>query len=159
MKKIVSYNWLQIDCLINNIYQQLIDDYFYPDLIIGIARGGLIPATNLSYLFNCRNIGVIQYQRTSNDKPFSLINNHNRHIGEYLPKGDFKNILIVDDIIVKGIIFEDAIKLIKDYYPTSLTLRGAFIFNQYEGYLVKNMVYASKLDKDIWVVYPWEKTT
>ena len=157
MKKIITYNWSQIDSLIQNIYQQLKDENFCPDLIIGIARGGLIPATKLSYLFNCRNFGAIQYQRTTNDASFSLINDQNKYIGDYLPEGDFKNILIVDDIIVKGLIFNDAIELISSYYTNLVEIRGAFVFYQYEGDLKKNIVYAKKIAKDIWVEYPWEK--
>lgn len=159
MKEIISFNWTQINEFIIDIYKQLNENDFIPDLIIGVARGGVIPAVNLSYLFNCRNFGIIQFQRTIDDKPFSLVDRNNKYIGKYLPKGNFKKILLVDDIIVEGVIFKDAVDKINNTYSNSFELCSAFIFNQYSGKPLEKMFYSQKINKNKWVEYPWENSS
>lgn len=51
MKKI-HYSWAQIEGACLDIARQLSKDNWRPDYIVGISRGGLIPATLLSHYIN-----------------------------------------------------------------------------------------------------------
>ena len=51
MKK-VFYTWNDIERMCSNIIVQMYNDKWTPDYIVGITRGGLIPATILSNTLN-----------------------------------------------------------------------------------------------------------
>jgi xanthine phosphoribosyltransferase len=52
MTKKVYYTDKQIDSMIHTIIRQLIADDWKPDYVIGITRGGVVPALMISHYFN-----------------------------------------------------------------------------------------------------------
>jgi hypoxanthine phosphoribosyltransferase len=81
---------------LHDIIRQMNQTNFRPDVIVGIARGGLVPATMMSHYFE-KPLSVINY---------SLRDNLVSHLSEItdlaraLNAG--KNVLIVDDICDSG---------------------------------------------------------
>ncbi len=59
----------------HNIYKQLQQDNFCPDLLIGVARGGLVPLAYLASekLLNNRNTRSINVQSYSDEKKRSAL--------------------------------------------------------------------------------------
>ena len=45
-------SWNEIEDLVNGLYERLKDENI--DKVVGIARGGLIPAVNLSHYYDCK---------------------------------------------------------------------------------------------------------
>lgn len=113
----------------------------HPDLIVGITRGGLLPALHLSHALNIP-MTVIQWQtRDSN------INEVKPSIVEALKEK--KTVVFVDDINDTGKTF----KGIKNSYQggkyVSLVERTSTMF--------KTDAKSLRFDDARWIVFPWEK--
>jgi len=113
----------------------------HPDLIVGITRGGLLPALHLSHGLNIP-MTVIQWQtRDSNIKEVKP------NIVEALKEK--KTVVFVDDINDTGKTF----KGIKNSYQggkyVSLVERTSTIF--------KTDAKSLRFDDTRWIVFPWEK--
>ena len=158
MGYITRKNWTEIENRMEDLYSKVIELGFRPDCIVGIARGGLIPAVILAYKLNCRLLGFIQFQRTTSDDPFALCNETNILHSISLPETKIDRILIVDDIIVKGIIFRDAIAIITRRY-SRIDILGAFLY-KVPGVGecgIHPHVFSELVNPDEWVIYPWEE--
>ena len=157
-KNIINYDWSKINRHTRILYKKIIEKGFIPDCIIGIARGGLVPAVTLSYIFKCRFFGYLQFQRTLDDEPYSLVDDTNILLGMSLPDKNIKNALIVDDILVHGVIFEDTVGILKNKYGT-INILGAFLYKEDDTYVDKikqPYVFSKKIKTGQWIVYPWE---
>ena len=87
------YNWENIEDMVSDIVQQIaVDgDNFKPDYVVGLTRGGLIPATMLSHYYQVPMHTLEIKLRDHSVKPES-----NKWMAQDAVNG--KNILIVDDI-------------------------------------------------------------
>ena len=56
--KVVKYNWAQVEGAVTDIARQLQKDNWKPDYIVGITRGGLIPATLLSQYLGIKMLAL-----------------------------------------------------------------------------------------------------
>ena len=91
--KTINYDWRTVDKAIQSIAMQMYESEWRPDYIVGITRGGLVPAVILSHMTNipmhtlCVQLAAegLEENTESNIKMAGdAINN--------------KNILIIDDI-------------------------------------------------------------
>lgn len=146
MKKI-SYSWEELteDCLF--LAKKLKSKKF--DCLVAVSRGGLIPATILSYLLNIKRIYVIGYNYYL--KPG--VRGKLRQIST--PENKIKNhrVLLVDEKADTGETLLAAIGFLKKRKnkTTSVTLH-------YEPKSkIKPDYFIHKL-KDVWVVYPWDES-
>lgn len=157
---IIKKTWMEIEERVKHISKQILERGFKPDCIVGIARGGLVPAVMLAYKLECRMLGFIQFQRTKDEKPFSLFNNSNLLYSVGLPRTSIKRVLLVDDIIVKGIIFKDAIAIIQHEYGP-IEILGAFLYkvNNSGGENIEthSYIFSEAINGNDWIVYPWEQ--
>ena len=55
-------SWEQFGVASRTLAQAVADDGFQPDLILSIARGGLLPAGALSYALNVKNLHVMNVE-------------------------------------------------------------------------------------------------
>jgi hypoxanthine phosphoribosyltransferase len=91
------------------------------DMIVGIATGGIVPASLLAYKLGCP-LSLISINYRAED------NNPQRPEPQVLetftlPDG-VKRILLVDDVSVSGQTIAAAKKLLMDYHVTSFVLKG-----------------------------------
>lgn len=92
----MAFGWGDIESSIKIIHQKLGD--IEPTIIVGIARGGLVPAQLLSYKYNCR-VESLTWQLRDHDylrddnRLFEIIMNN--------PTGDH-TIIFADDILDSG---------------------------------------------------------
>jgi hypoxanthine phosphoribosyltransferase len=147
MQTKMMVTWENFDEWVNNIHSQILKSDWHPDVIIGLVRGGAVPAVSLSHKFNipCVNFRVAFRDFASRDDMSDIY--------------DWVNVfgrkaLVVDDINDTG----RTIKYIKDIYNVSNTKFATLIHNavstQQVDYYGKMI---DKSDKDVWVVFPWEK--
>ena len=177
MKK-VYYSWGQVQGACLDLAKQINDSFWTPDYIVGLTRGGLVPAVLLSQYLNipmetlkvslrdsseCESnlwmpedaVGYVSpYEQKNNDLPFS--------------KDCRKNILIVDDINDTG----NTIAWIKNDWQQSCfpdsdewdnvwgeNVRVAVLTNNLDS--SQNIDYSvwevNKAEEDVWLVYPWEE--
>lgn len=128
MSEILSYDEIDTGCQI--LVEQIENDIEYakPEIIIGLIRGGSIPATMLAYKLGISRNHVFHVSYSS-----SLGKGEQQHNNPLLPIID-KNILLVEDIIDSG-----------------HTLKETSMFYQQLGCLVRT---ASIVYKDIAVIKP-----
>ena len=144
-RKIVTY--LTVKNSVQKIHRLVNVDNWVPDFIVGVARGGLIPAVMLSHLFDKPLIPFVWSTRDHKSKGEvkALIN---------LAKTG-NRLLIVDDICDTGLTLDDISGLFKQSTGTD-TVRTAVIDYRDTAHHRPDY-YASKAIPDWWYVYPWEE--
>lgn len=145
-----------IDHSLTNIYNQLKTASFIPDIIIGVGRGGLIPATLLAYMLDVKtiyNYSVQSYNDNDQRESITVVQEPGSNCYQYVGK----NILIVDDLSDSGntlsFIKE---KLVRDM-PSSNIIKVATLFVKDKTSFVPDF-YTTVYHHDTWLVFPWETT-
>jgi len=171
----IYYSWAQIQGAVLDIARQLQHDNWKPDYIVGITRGGLIPATLLSqYLdvpmqtlkVSLRDGSECESNCWMAEDAFGYVTNAGPDDTKIDPAYR-KKILIVDDINDQG----STISWIKHDWQSSClpsdpfwqniwgkNVRVAVITNNLSSKEdVDYSVYeVNKAENDCWLVYPWE---
>jgi hypoxanthine phosphoribosyltransferase len=160
MKKIY-YTWSDVESQTQEILRQISLSDWRPDYVVGLTRGGLVPANLISqYLevpMECLKVSL----RNDESEP-----EHNIWMAEDAYHG--KNILIVDDINDSGATLSWIKKDWEDFYSSkpepwktiwNNTVRFAVLVNN-EASEYKRIDYSSidinKAEEDSWIVFPWE---
>tara|TARA_B100002019_G_C21125242_1_gene525449 strand:- start:370 stop:834 length:465 start_codon:yes stop_codon:yes gene_type:complete len=141
------YNWQDIENMCVNIVKQMYKDNFYPDYILGLTRGGNIPATIISNMLDIR----CEAMKVSFRNDDRVEKNH------WLSTLD-KKILIVDDINDTGATFNwiwEDWNLSKKAHKVKFAVLTDNMGSKFEevNYSVHEV---NKTEKDVWLVYPWE---
>jgi len=175
------YSWKDVEAACVSIALQMYKDGWMPDYIVGITRGGNVPATILSNMLGVRGEALKVSLRDDDSESesncwmsedaFGYVNEEQRDL--YKARWDLskrKNILIVDDINDTGATFnwikEDwqsnclpqetgAWKTVwhKNVRFATITDNLASEFNGKVDYSVHEV---NKAEEDVWLVYPWE---
>lgn len=145
--KYIYANWVEIHRALSLLASRLRREY-NPDVIIAIAKGGLIPSRILGDLLGVKDYGYIGVKfylsvDKRGEKPYVLFT--------WLPPLDNKRVLIVDDVVESGRTLSIGIDLISKYnYAAARTL--ALFVKPWSP--IKPDYYYREVDK--WVVFPWE---
>jgi hypoxanthine phosphoribosyltransferase len=157
MKKLYLSN-KQIKKSVHNIIAQMYADSWRPDYIVGITRGGLVPAVLVSHL-----TGIKMYTLDVRLRDGEYDNESNCWMAEDAHAG--KKILIVDDINDSGATLE----WIKKDWNSSVynmedtvwgnSVRFATIVNNLASPFNINYscIEINKAEEDVWVVFPYEE--
>lgn len=147
-KEKVSYTWEDFDEDIQLLSNYITFNKWIPDYIVGVKRGGLIPAIKLSHIFNKPLIMMSCQLRDSKDNEVRL------YEVEEIPKD--KNILIVDDICDSGTTLKKIVdQLIFEGFSKIRTC--ALIFNTSQDFPIDYP--GREIDRtqdDRWIGFPWE---
>lgn len=130
---------------INNICQDIIEQNRHYDYIIGIVRGGLIPATSISYRLNIPLVTVTVQTR---DLSVCDIGNTARLTNVY-------SCLVVDDIVDSG----ETLKILLDKWDRGGIHTACLVYNEGQTDIVPTY-YHEKINKQIdpaWVTFWWDK--
>ena len=154
----VHHDWEQIDRWTNRIALDILKTDWRPDYIVGLTRGGLIPAVLLSHLLSVP-MYTLKVQLRDGDR--------DTETNAWMPEDvtDGKNILIVDDINDTG----DTLAWIRDDWEKSV-FKGDIAYHWHKrirvAVLVNNLASNEQIDwcaMDInkaedpnWIVFPWE---
>jgi xanthine phosphoribosyltransferase len=159
MKKIY-YTWQQVEGACLDLSRQLVQDKWYPDYIVGISRGGLMPANLISQYLDIPMATLMVSLRDGGIKVSDC------GIAEDAYNG--QNILVVDDINDQG----STIAWIKqDWQSSALSddpkwkdiwgqnVRFATLTNNLSSKEEVDYAYweVNKAEEDCWLVYPWEE--
>jgi len=172
MKKIY-YSWQDIEKQTQEILRQINLDRWRPDYVVGLTRGGLVPANLISQYLECR-METLKVSLRDGDQCESnlwMAEDAFGYGGEdgYPADSLKKNILIVDDINDSGAtlnwIRED---WMSSCFSTSPVWNHIWGHNVRVAVLVDNesskneipVTYSAidlnKAEEDCWVVFPWE---
>jgi len=177
MKK-VYYSWSQIEGACLDIARQLQQDNWRPDYIVGITRGGAVPAVLLSQYMgipmrplqvSLRDGGDCVSDLGMAEDAFGCVPSEVREsTGTFVDPAYRKKILIVDDINDQG----STIAWIKQDWPSGCHPDHDFWNHVWGGNvrfatLTNNMASketvdysvweVNKAEEDCWLVYPWEE--
>jgi xanthine phosphoribosyltransferase len=174
----IYFSFDQSSALISNICRDIMLSEWRPDYVVGLTRGGLLPAVMISHYLNvpCETLKVSLRDGNESESNLWMA----EHAFGYVPESQRgesgtqtdpayrKNILIVDDINDTGATLE----WIKKDWPSGClpnhpawdvvwnrNVRFAVVVNnESSGY--KQVDYVgktiNKLDDPCWVVFPWE---
>ena len=107
-----------------NLSEQIVESGWFPDLIVGVARGGLIPAGAIGYAIGVKAMGAINVEFYTDigqtlDQPIIL----SPQLDTDSLKG--KKVLVVDDVADSGKTLDLVVNLLKE---TADDVRSAVIY-------------------------------
>ena len=161
------YNWNDVERMCISIMNQMFRDNWRPDYIVGITRGGNVPATILSNMtgIRCEALKVSLRDDTSeNESNLWMAEDAFGHNKEPM------NILIIDDINDTGATFN---WIMQDWRSGCLpsddrwnavwnnNVRFATLTDNLASDFTEHCAYTcheiNKTEEDVWLVYPWER--
>lgn len=121
---------------------------YRPDVIIAIAKGGLIPARIMLDFLNVDEIGIVEVKfyksiGTTAEKPFIKI--------MAAPPLVDKNILIIDDVVDSGRTMQLVVNTISSYRVKNIKTAALFL-KPWSTFMPD--YYHGVLEE--WIVFPWE---
>lgn len=128
--------------------QQVADSEFRPDIVLGIARGGLIPAGALAYALDCKNLFTLSVEfytgvDTRLDVPVML--------PPFLDIADLTGaaVLIVDDVADTG----KTLELVHEFCAGHVAqARTAVLYEKSHSIIKADYVWRRT---DRWINFPW----
>jgi hypoxanthine phosphoribosyltransferase len=148
--KCYNLSWSVANRLSRSLAHKVIKSGYEPDLILGIARGGLVPARMVCDLLLKNDLISITTQH------WGIATNMGKaRIRFSLPQeADIsgKRILVVDDVADTG----DSISIIMDYLQEKnpLEIRTAVLHYKTCSTSIPDY-YGEKLEEWNWIIYPW----
>jgi hypothetical protein len=142
----LEISWGKIDDLCQKLSEKISKNYS-PDIIIGIIRGGLVPARLISDLMHNKNIATMRVESY-----FGIGKRKEPKITQKLTvEIKNKSILLVDDVSDSGYSMKEAVKYLKKLHPS--TIKTATLHYKPQS-IFKPDYYIEETDK--WIIYPWE---
>lgn len=140
------YSWETMRQNVNDLCREISLSRFYPDVIVGISRGGLIPGVMISHYFKTPFKPIVASLR---DFPFWE---------DYFPEPTEKNIIIVDDICDSGETFSrisEHLKM-KKFYDLDVRYISLWWNNEcdFEPHFFANEI--AKDSTNTWIHFPWD---
>ncbi|MEO7126153.1 MAG: phosphoribosyltransferase [Nakamurella sp.] len=128
--------------------QQVADSSFTPDIVLGIARGGLIPAGSIAYALDCKNLFTLSVEfYTGVDSRLEVP----VMLPPFLNAADLTNkqVLIVDDVADTG----KTLELVREFCSGSVAeARTAVLYAKPHSIIQPDFVWRNT---DKWINFPW----
>ena len=150
-KHLLYMSWEKLGRYLDDLHNQVIESGYEPTCIIGIHRGGLVPATFFSNRLNLPNYKLLRILRNLSNTRYSQ--RATPKFGWIAPDSLIKGelVLLVDDIAGDGGTLVLALEKLYQLEPAAIKT----------AVLVKNVHAQTEPDYsavcvDDWVVFPWE---
>jgi hypoxanthine phosphoribosyltransferase len=149
----IRFTWEEVNKYTLQLGNKIKKSKYKIDTIIGISRGGLIPAAHLGYQLEIQNVSSIG--------AFSYLGSQRTKLNLYsLPTVDLKNknVLLVDEFADSGKTLEEIKDIIKKKYKVK-QIKIATIFVNETACRFYPDFYTKKIKKnpEDWVLFPWDK--
>ena len=117
----ILYTWLEVDRFTRVVAKAIRDANYRPDVIVGIARGGCVPAVHLSHLLDVRAFIALEIQTTSSNAAYAgrlerPIINASAAISQITSK----KVLLVDDAVSTGKTLQYGLDFLKQFAPSEV---------------------------------------
>ena len=154
---IVRYSWADVDRLTRCLATSLKAADLRFDAIVGVLRGGAIPAVHLSHLMEVRSFGVVHFQTTLTDQsgseridPVQLFSPEKKLISG-------KRVLLIDDVVNTGVTLKAAREVLSDLGAISV-YSAVLVWDRLspEGGQLGTVQCDQWVDEvTAWVEFPW----
>jgi hypoxanthine phosphoribosyltransferase len=172
MKKIY-HTWSDVERQTQEILRQISLDRWRPDYVVGLTRGGLVPANLISQYLECRMETLKVSLRDGAEQESNLWMAEDafghRDFDPMASDNGRKNILIVDDINDSGA----TLNWIREDWQSSCfpkdrrwkeiwgnTVRVACLYDNESSKNKIEISYSAvtinKANENVWIVFPWE---
>ena len=140
--------WKTYGVGIRELARQIADDGYRPDIILGIARGGLIPTGSLGYALSIKNTYLMNVEYYTDveerlDVPVIL--------PPYLELVDLEHasVLIVDDVADTG----HTLQMVYEFVSGRVQeVRAAVLYEKPRSVIKPEYVWRRT---DLWINFPW----
>ena len=163
----IYYTWRDVEHHTQEILRQICSDSWRPDYVVGLTRGGLIPANLISQYLGCRMETLKVSLRDDTECESNLWMAEDAFGHEMEPP---KRILIVDDINDTGA----TLNYIREDWPSGCfpdnprwtevwgsNVRVAVVVDNESSKSEIPVSYSAvdinKAEQDSWIVFPWEE--
>ncbi len=128
--------------------QTIADSRFRPDIVIAIARGGLLPAGSLSYALGTKAAGTLNvefYSDIEETLPDPVV------LAPLLDTDALldKTLLVVDDVADSGRTLALAMDLLR---PHAREVRSAVLYTKARTIIAPDFSWGQT---DLWITFPW----
>ena len=166
-KRIISFS--EYKGLVNEVCRQIANTNWRPDYVVGITRGGSLPAVMISQYFDipCEMLKISLRDGSTGESNLWMAEDAYGFNAENVGDPCCKNILVVDDINDQG----TTIAWIKNDWE-QLAHPGHDVWQKTWGHNVRfatltnnlasketvdySVWEVNKAEEDCWLVYPWE---
>lgn len=151
---VVNLSWRDVEDDVLKIISKMKEDNFEPDIIVSIARSGLIPASMIAYTLGNKQLFVIKVD-------FSLIQKDGKDqelrdkpvITQELAKDvSGLKVLVVDEMVVSG----STLKLVKAYMDIKNPAEVKYCVLYKQAWAQFNPDYFGREIVE-WPIYPWKE--
>ena len=144
--------WADYIKMISDLAFQMKDEKFTD--IIGISRGGLIPAQLIAYQLNVRRVhcfGISSYSETNERLTGNDVNIYQRITVKF---NKDCNILIVDDVADSGLTFKRCVAFHYDFESANKYKLCALHYKPCS--VIKPDYFAQEVPAETWITYPYD---
>jgi len=146
--RFLTLGWNEIEEASLTIAEKIVSSGFTPQVIVGVLRGGWIPARMLSDLLDVKEVGALEikfYRGIEERSERPVITQ------PLVCDIKDKNVLIVDDVADTGKSLQVALGAVSLYGPK--LIKTASLYTKPWSVIVPDFYYAQT---DKWIIFPWE---
>ncbi len=150
--RVLTLTWEDITSHVAILADKIRQSGWRPDVLVAIARGGLVPAMLLSDFLDVKDILTIQLEHWP--APGKVEEEVRLRYG--LPDVDLsgKKVLIVDDVADTGDTLKFALEYLKSKY-TNIDVKTAALHVKKNKTKFIPDFWSVEVDPSLWIVYPW----
>ncbi|MBQ8298619.1 MAG: hypothetical protein IJX99_01930 [Clostridia bacterium] len=154
-QELYDMSWEELENGAREILKQIRDKEIKVDTLVPILRGGAPLGGILSCNMPGTDISYIHVRRSTSDDT-------NAFLGTPVLKGitnldavKGKNILVVDDMLDKGVTMKFVLEELKKLEPESIHVAVIYNFTKLDD--EEKFLIGGKMETKKWIVFPWEK--
>lgn len=144
----IGWRGMQVHCETISRYLKQVQVKF--DIVVAIARGGLVPAACIAQEMQIRDVLTVSVSSYSNDGEPTYPPQFGPYVNDkFLKSLNSYSTILVDDIVDSGA----TMALLNQYMP--LAVKCVVIAKTGSEKMVN--FYGAETARDVWVNFPWEK--
>jgi hypoxanthine phosphoribosyltransferase len=150
----VNLSWQDVEQDILKIIEKMCADNFEPDVIVSIARSGLIPASMIAYVLGNKQLYVIKvdFSKVQKDGKDQELNDRPIITQELTKDITGLKVLVVDEMVVSG----STLKLVKAYMDIKGPAEVKYCVLYKQPWAEFTPDYFGREIKK-WPLYPWKE--